>query len=96
MITSADDNNNAPEPFLGRSIFTLLDSSILHYALERLHARMTLDDNEPVKFVTTTIQGLSLRGRVVPVLNIQRNMTGFILTLEDITETTRQQQQRDA
>lgn len=101
LLTSADDKKNkTPEHFLGlgRSIFTLLEESSLHYALERLRTGTTLNDNDkqPVRFVTTTIQGLLLRGRVAPVFNIQKDMTGFILTLEDITETTHQQQERDA
>lgn len=98
LLTPADDNkNNTAEHFLGlgRSIFTLLDPSTLDYALGRLHKRITLEDNEPVRFVTTTMKGLLLRGHVAPVLNNEKKMTGFILTLEDITEATHQQQQRD-
>ena len=96
LLTSAENNRSEHFLGLGRSIFTLLEESTLHYALERLRKPTTLEDKEPVRFVTTTIQGLLLRGRVAPVLNVQNEMTGFILTLEDITEVTHQQEERNA
>lgn len=96
LLTPAADNRSDHFLGLGRSIFTLLDSSILHYVLERLHTHAPLDDHQPVRFVTTSKKGLLLRARIVPVLDSQQILTGFILTLEDITESTEQHQQRDA
>ncbi len=98
LLTSTE--NSTPEHFLGlgRSIFLFLEESTLRYALKQLHTRIARENNEKqsFRFVVTTTQSLLLRGNVAPVLDIQKDMVGFILTLEDITEMTRQRQQRDA
>ncbi|MGB0385093.1 MAG: exonuclease domain-containing protein [Ardenticatenaceae bacterium] len=91
-------NNQVSDSFigLGRSIFTLLEESALKYALERLEERSdSQNEATAIMFVTTTSKGTLLRGRVAPVLDTEQTLNGFILTLEDITESTEQHQRRD-
>ena len=79
---------------LGRSIFTLIEKSALKYALERLQEPFaSQNEAAPIMFVTTTSNGSLLRGRVVSVLDTEQTLSGFILSLEDITESSQQHQQ---
>jgi len=78
---------------LGRSVFGLVDRYAITHALDQLMYR--LNNRTPTsmpRFVTTLADGKLLRVRLVPVFG-QANtdgavadvVTGFILTLEDIT-----------
>jgi DNA polymerase-3 subunit epsilon len=78
---------------LGRSIFTLIDRSVLAHELEHLQVR--LEKNDAVlssQFVITTQAGQLIRVRMAPVLatasppaGAPGTVSGFVMTLENIT-----------
>ena len=80
---------------LGRSIFTLIDRSVLAHELE--HIQVRLEKNDAVlnsQFVITTQSGQLIRVRMAPVLatapppaNPSTTVGGFVMTLENITHT---------
>ncbi|MBK8507341.1 MAG: DNA polymerase III subunit epsilon [Candidatus Competibacteraceae bacterium] len=54
---------------LGRSIFTIVDRSLLNHALERVHARLEKNEADSnAQFVFTTRTGQLIRVRLAPVL----------------------------
>jgi DNA polymerase-3 subunit epsilon len=72
---------------LGRSLFGLIDKNIVVHALEEIAAK--LGRNEPnviSSFVVVGRQNNLLRAEAAPIVNPVKNLTGFILTLSDITE----------
>lgn len=80
---------------LGRSIFTLIDRSLLAHELENIQVRLDKNDAElNAQFVITTQSGQLLRVRMAPVLatapplaNPSMTVSGFVMTLENITYT---------
>lgn len=71
---------------LGRSIFSIIDRSIIVHALENLYHHSNQGTTNAVShFVTTTSGGQLIRVTMAPVRDKQQEMTGFVLTLEDIT-----------
>lgn len=80
---------------LGRSIFTLIDRSVLAHELESIQARLKKNDAElNSQFVITTPSGQLIRVRMAPVLsnaappaNPAMTVSGFVMTLENITHT---------
>ncbi len=85
---------------LGRSIFSILEKSQVQHAqeviLQRLHGGKSAISN----FVTTTRAGQLLRAQMVPVLSAagddgEPNMTGYVLTVENITRSIEQEARRD-
>lgn len=80
---------------LGRSIFGIIDRHLIAHALETLGARQQ-QDRASAHFVTTTSAGALLRAQMAPVLSQDSELTGFVLTLEDITKTVEAGSRRDA
>lgn len=80
---------------LGRSIFTLIDRSLLAHELESIQARLDKSETElNTQFVITTRSGQLIRVRMAPVLAAatlparhQTAISGFVMTLENITRT---------
>ncbi|MDG4554265.1 MAG: exonuclease domain-containing protein [Candidatus Competibacter sp.] len=78
---------------LGRSIFALVDRSLLTHALESVLARLAKDDPDPnVQFVISTRAEQLVRVQLAPVLAVGRpasdpgaRIGGFVMTLENIT-----------
>lgn len=77
---------------LGRSIFTVIDRSLLAHELENIQVR--LEKNEAglnTQFVITARSGQLIRVRMAPVLTTplatshRMNVSGFVMTLENIT-----------
>ncbi len=81
---------------LGRSVFDLLEASVLTHALEavrdRLHGERPL---YPLTFVTQALNGRFVRVRLGPVLGPDGKMSGFVLTLEDVTRNLETSSRRD-
>lgn len=76
---------------LGRSVFTILDASMVNYALERLETSDTASSHP----VATMHRGRLLRAQIAPVRVGDDNASGFVVTLEDMTrlaETTQARQ----
>ena len=78
---------------LGRSIYVALDRERIGHALENVQRRLERDAAHPAaQFVTTTSSGKLLRVQMTPVCAVdqdgspcQREMTGFVLLIENIT-----------
>lgn len=72
---------------LGRSIFGVIDRNCIVYALDEISEKLQRDaENIAAYFVIAGKEKNFLRVETVPVLDHQRQFTGFILILYDITE----------
>jgi len=81
---------------LGRSIFGLIDRKSITHALEDLHYRLEKQNRNPIsQFVTSAANGQLIRARMVPILDQQQKINGFVLTLEDITRQVETSTRRD-
>jgi DNA polymerase-3 subunit epsilon len=81
---------------LGRSIFAIIDRSLIGHGLETLHDRLAKDSGRPVAhFVTSTTSGQLIRAQMAPVLAGEGQITGYVLTLEDIRRTMETAVKRD-
>jgi DNA polymerase-3 subunit epsilon len=82
---------------LGRSLFAVLDRSLIGHALERLRGADAGDGPAPaVHLAATTIDGRLLRVAVAPVAGRDGQLTGIVLTLEDVTRRAEADARRDA
>ncbi len=81
---------------LGRSIFGVIEKNLIVHALENIERRLREETAEPVAdFVTTAKAGQLIRVQMAPVLDREREITGFVLTLEDITRSIESGTRRD-
>ncbi|MCB0168830.1 MAG: DNA polymerase III subunit epsilon [Anaerolineae bacterium] len=81
---------------LGRSVFGLIDYDSITHALEDIGYHLEKESNRPVSnFVTSATNGQLIRARMVPVLDQQKELSGFVLTLEDITQQLEASTRRD-
>jgi len=81
---------------LGRSVFGLIDYDSITHALEDIGYHLEKESIRPVSnFVTSATNGQLIRARMVPVLDQQKELTGFVLTLEDITQQSEVSTRRD-
>jgi DNA polymerase-3 subunit epsilon len=85
---ASDAGNPDPSAFigLGRSVFEFVDRHLISYALEELAEKL---DHQAAGvasyFVVVARDGRHLRTEMVPVLNPDRQFTGYILIFSDIT-----------
>lgn len=75
---------------LGRSIFDIVDRDLLEHAVSRIQAAST-----PSHVTTTLHGGRLLQVQVATVQGPGREVTGFVLLLEDLTERLRASSRRD-
>jgi len=81
---------------LGRSIFGVIEKNLIVHALENIGRRLREKTVEPVAdFVTSAKAGQIIRAQMAPVLDRAREITGFVLTLEDITRSIESGTRRD-
>ena len=81
---------------LGRSVFGVIDRPLIVHALDTIHAQLAQKRPHPLaRFVTTTPSGQLVRVLVVPVLG-NEVVTGFVMTLDDVTRPVEQGGRRDA
>ena len=86
---------------LGRSIFSILERNQIDHALEVVRQRLDKGAAAAIaNFITTARGGQLLRVQLVPVLATgedlrQRDMTGYVLTVENITRSLEQESRRD-
>lgn len=84
---------------LGRSIFPFVERNLISHALENVRSRLRQGSPNPVvSFVTTTRAGQLIRAQMGPVAGMEpasavrsdampaTEITGFVLTLEDVTQ----------
>ena len=81
---------------LGRSIFGIMDRNQVAYALEQIRHLLGRGNENPVtQFVTTARGNKLVRAQMAPVLDRQQAISGFILTMEDVTKEVEAGTQRD-
>ena len=85
---------------LGRSIFSILEKSQIEHAREVIDQRLSAGKLALSTFTTTTRSGQLLRVQMVPVLTSsgeggERTMTGYVLTVENITRSIEEEERRD-
>jgi DNA polymerase III subunit epsilon len=85
---------------LGRSIFSILEKNQVEHSQEIIRQRLANGKSALANFVTTTRGGQLLRVQMVPVLSAmheegETNMTGYVLTVENITRTLEEEARRD-
>lgn len=92
---------------LGRSIFAVLDRSLIAHALESIRQRLARGSPQPsANFVTTSRAGQLIRVQMAPVLaagdemrggeEAERVVAGYVLMLDNITRNFEQESRRDA
>jgi DNA polymerase-3 subunit epsilon len=79
---------------LGRSIFGILDRSLVGHALERMGE--AADDGRAVHLTATTAGGRLLSCGMAPVRDREGGLSGFVLTLEDVTRAAEESARREA
>lgn len=71
---------------LGRSVFGVLDAALIKHALDSIGHRLASgEQNLLVPFVATRPGGRMLSTHLVPILDHDRGLRGYILTFEDVT-----------
>ncbi len=91
---------------LGRSIFGMIDRNLVAHGLDAVAQRLDQDDAHPVaQFLSSTQDGQLLRVHMAPVRGLLhanderategREVTGFVLTLDDVTRTFEDDTRRD-
>ncbi|OMG54775.1 DNA polymerase III subunit epsilon [Azonexus hydrophilus] len=85
---------------LGRSIFSILEKNQVEHSQEIIRQRLISGKSALANFVTTTRGGQLLRVQMVPVLAAaqeegERQMTGYVLTVDNITRTLEEEARRD-
>ena len=87
---------------IGRSIYAALERQVLAHAFERIQQAVTKGDARPTaQFVTTVAGGQLLRVQVAPVrasqgvLGRSTEVTGFVLMLDNVTESVAEESERD-
>ncbi|MDQ2962634.1 MAG: DNA polymerase III subunit epsilon, partial [Pseudomonadota bacterium] len=86
---------------LGRSVFGIIDRGLIAHALDIVRERLHQGEARPVsQFVTTADGGRLIRAQMAPVLGAANEkqsaeITGFVLTLDDVTGAVQGGAQRD-
>ena len=85
---------------LGRSIFSILEKSQVEHAEEVIRQRLSAGKAAISNFITTARGGQLLRVQMVPVLAAavgegETAMSGYVLTVENITRSLEQEARRD-
>ncbi|NJD25391.1 MAG: DNA polymerase III subunit epsilon [Betaproteobacteria bacterium] len=82
---------------LGRSIHSILEKSQVRHAQEVIRQRLAGGKAAMANFITTLRGGQLLRVQMVPVLAADGGeaMTGYVLTIENITRNIEQEARRD-
>jgi DNA polymerase-3 subunit epsilon len=83
---------------LGRSIFSILEKSQVQHAQDVIRQRLASGKTAMANFITTLRGGQLLRVQMVPVLaggEGEEGMSGYVLTVENITRNIEQEARRD-
>jgi DNA polymerase III subunit epsilon len=71
---------------LGRSVFGVVDADLIKHALDSIRHRLSAgESNLLVPFVAMRPGGRMLSTHLVPILDHDRGLRGYILTFEDVT-----------
>ncbi|GAB4426271.1 MAG: exonuclease domain-containing protein [Anaerolineae bacterium] len=81
---------------LGRSVFGLIDRNIITHIIDDLTERLKKQSTNLVsQVVITATNGQLVRSRTAPILNAEHEITGFVLTMEDVTQRSQRSRRRD-
>ncbi len=87
-LFSPDDSLNSKELFLGlgRSIFHIIDKSLVAHAMDEIIEQINSPDT-PVGsfFIAPVASGALISAEAIPVLDTDKRITGFILAVQDIS-----------
>ena len=84
---SSDSAESGKYVGLGRSVFSIIDKNIIVHALDEIASKLQRDESDVASyFVVVGSSDRLLRVEAVPVLDPQREYTGFILIFYDITQ----------
>jgi len=90
----------SPYVGLGRSVFGLIDRNTIVHALEQVQYRRQRQENTAdsivTSFVTTAANGRLLRARLAPFSGRDDEMSGYVITMQDISEGIERSRRRDA
>ncbi len=76
---------------IGRSLFKLIDKSLLLNAIKKIEQQLHEDHQNTASFFVTPIQtGHLISAETIPILDQKQEMTGFILTFQDVTKDIKQ------
>jgi DNA polymerase III subunit epsilon len=81
---------------LGRSIFAILDRALVAHALERIASAEGAAAAPSVHLTASTSGGRLLRIGMAPVRDREGDTAGFVLILEDVTESAERNIRRDS
>ena len=82
---------------LGRSIFAIMDKNLIVHALDTIKHKLDEQSSDPsAGLVTALSSGALVRANMAPILDRERNISGFVLTLDDITHSVEVNSRRDA
>ncbi|HVL77298.1 MAG TPA: exonuclease domain-containing protein, partial [Noviherbaspirillum sp.] len=109
LFSSETDGGNIGAALvgLGRSIFGVLEHSLIAHGLEKIQQRLACGEARPIaNFVTATPGGQLVRAQMAPVLQRERETAdetdetdatigGYVLILDDITRRVDLESQRD-
>jgi len=97
-LFSPDDKSVSQELFLGlgRSIFHLIDKSLVAHAMDEIIDQINSPDT-PVgsSFITPVASGTLISAEAIPVLDKEKKITGFILAVRDISRGIKKYQTVD-
>ena len=83
---TADASVSTPYIGLGRSVFGLIDKNIIVHALDDIGAKLEREEENVVSyFVIVGRNNSQLKTEAVPIIDMDRKVTGFILIMYDIT-----------
>lgn len=79
---------------LGRSIYGIVDASLIKRGLERIGQKLAEDQKIfSERFLVGTHGGITLPAELVPVLDSRLNVSGFIIYIEDSVEKFQKEQE---
>ncbi|RPH51826.1 MAG: DNA polymerase III subunit epsilon [Desulfobacteraceae bacterium] len=81
---------------IGRSVFGIIEKKLLVHALDEIAAGLKEANRNVSSFITVSREEKLLRAEAVPVLNHLKQITGFILIFEDITEQLEKESRFDS
>jgi len=88
-ILTEDDHTKKNKYFIGigRSLFKLIDKGLLSNAIKNIELYVHDKQQNTASFFVTPIQtGHLISAEAIPILDQKQEMTGFILTFQDVTE----------
>ncbi|NOX33975.1 MAG: PAS domain-containing protein [Deltaproteobacteria bacterium] len=88
-LFTQDTHSNRAEYFigLGRSIFHIIEKDLIAHAIKEIEERLSHDNKSVASyFITPIYTGRLVSIETIPVLDLDNQMTGFIITFQDVSD----------